>query len=356
MAVVDAFYSVPRGGVEIGGILIGSDNKRGVHIQGWRPIECLHASGPSFALSDGDRAALSAQLQSVVHQAQNSDLRPVGWFHSHTRSELFLSLQDLALFNEFFPGKRQVALLLRPKHQQPTVGSFFFREGDGKIRADSPYAEFEVAPLLLRRRTEPQAVPVEAAEPSERVAPQAVHKGATPPRIGQWRAWMLIFTTLLVVVAGAGALLRPYLNYDSSETLGLEAFDLDGQLLVRWNPMAQAVRQADTATLQIVDGVKKNTMELDRHMLRIGAVRYFRKSRRAEFTLTVPRNNKAPIEETMTFSAPVPDTPPNSDEMARRNRELEQEAAKLRKQVADWKRAWRKLADVKSVDGSAAPK
>ena len=236
------------------------------------------------------------------------------------------------------------------------VGTFFFREGDGKLRADSPYAEFEVAPLLARRRTEPQAVPVESAEPSENAAPESVQEEAAPPRLGQWRVWMLIFATLLVVVAGAGAFLRPYLNYDSSEALGLEAFDLDGQLLIKWNAMAQSVRQADTATLQIVDGVKKNTMELDRHILRIGAVRYFRQSRRAELTLTVPRKNKAPIEETMTFSAPVPDMPPNTDELVQRNRDLEKEAANLRKQVADWKRAWRKLADVKSVDGSAAPK
>lgn len=368
--MVDAFYSVPRGGVEIGGILIGSAGEQGVRINGWRPIECRHASGPSFTLSQEDRDALASQLRGVVGETEDSGSKAVGWFHSHTRSGLFLSPEDLTLFDRFFPGERQVALLLRPKNQEPTAAAFFFRESNGTVRADSPHAEFVVAPRPRVRRSEPQPetvklepVPIPAAAPPVPEAPakEVFHEAprftTAPARVTRWRPWMLILATLLAVVAGAAALLRPYLNYDSGEPLGLEAFDLDGQLLIKWNQMTQAVRQADTASLQIVDGVKKNSMELDRHMLRIGAVRYFRQNRRVELTLVVPRKNKTALEETMTFSAPLPDPPPprENDPLLVRNRELEQEAAKLRQQVADWKRAWHKLADAKVGDGSPAP-
>ena len=34
-----------------------------------------------------------------------------GWYHSHTRSEVLLSLQDCEAHDRYFPGRRQVALV-----------------------------------------------------------------------------------------------------------------------------------------------------------------------------------------------------------------------------------------------------
>src|ERR1017187_9696873 len=58
LAVVDAFFSVPRGGVEIGGILLGDFQKKRLRITGYAPVECEHAFGPSFTLSDRDQERL----------------------------------------------------------------------------------------------------------------------------------------------------------------------------------------------------------------------------------------------------------------------------------------------------------
>src|SRR2546421_10382192 len=54
LAVVDAFFSLPRGGAEIGGILLGKYEEGRLRIAHYAPLECEHASGPSFRLSPRD--------------------------------------------------------------------------------------------------------------------------------------------------------------------------------------------------------------------------------------------------------------------------------------------------------------
>src|SRR3954447_24247379 len=85
LAVTDAFFSLPRGGAEIGGILLGSHENGRIAIVASTPMECEHAFGPSFFLSDRDQARLSGLMASDGRNL----LKPVGWWHSHTRSEIF---------------------------------------------------------------------------------------------------------------------------------------------------------------------------------------------------------------------------------------------------------------------------
>src|SRR5262245_36068565 len=92
LAVVDAFFSLPRGGIEIGGILLGSVTADRLMIADSAPLECEHAFGPSFMLSPNDLARLEKQLAGLP---RSGNARPVGWYHSHTRSGIFLSGDDL---------------------------------------------------------------------------------------------------------------------------------------------------------------------------------------------------------------------------------------------------------------------
>ena len=46
LAVVDAFFSLPRGGAEIGGILLGRRERDRVIITDSAALECEHAFGP----------------------------------------------------------------------------------------------------------------------------------------------------------------------------------------------------------------------------------------------------------------------------------------------------------------------
>src|SRR4051794_20426425 len=100
LAVTDAFFSLPRGGGGIGGILTGKHEAGRVLIDGFAPLECEHASGPSFVLSPADHARLAGLLA----EAEKAGSTPVGWYHSHTRSEIFLSDADQAIHKRFFPA------------------------------------------------------------------------------------------------------------------------------------------------------------------------------------------------------------------------------------------------------------
>src|SRR5579872_4902801 len=62
LAVVDAFFSPPRGGVEIGGILLGRFESERLQILDSLPIQCEHAFGPVFTLSPADQVRLGEML------------------------------------------------------------------------------------------------------------------------------------------------------------------------------------------------------------------------------------------------------------------------------------------------------
>ena len=143
---VEAFYSVPRGGVEIGGVLFGVRAGDLLDIRAHRPIKCQYATGPSFTLSVNDQVGLAGLLQNADEDPDLQGLAPVGWYHSHTRSDIFLSPADLEIYNEFFPERWQIAMVLRPVNLQPTRGAFFFRDRSGAVKSDAPYQEFKLEP------------------------------------------------------------------------------------------------------------------------------------------------------------------------------------------------------------------
>src|SRR3954447_21921899 len=88
LAVTDAFFSLPRGGAEIGGILLGKFEEAQLIITDHVALDCEHAYGPSFNLSPNDEDRLKSLV--TAHDGYAGGLRAVGWYHSHTRSEIFL--------------------------------------------------------------------------------------------------------------------------------------------------------------------------------------------------------------------------------------------------------------------------
>src|SRR5262249_41278452 len=106
-------------------------------------LECEHAFGPSFVLSPNDHRRLSEIL--AAHRRGAGGTVAVGWYHSHTRSEIFLSDIDVEIHQRYFPEPWQVALVLKPHAFQPMRGGFFFRDENGSIRSESTYQEFQLA-------------------------------------------------------------------------------------------------------------------------------------------------------------------------------------------------------------------
>lgn len=181
LAIIDAFFSLPRGGAEIGGILLGKHEDGRVLILDYASLDCEHALGPSFTLSPHDHERLAALLAAT----SSHSLKPVGWYHSHTRSEVFLSAADIDVHKRYFPEPWQVALVLKPHTFQPARAGFFFREADGSIHGDETYREFVLPALPMKQvptaagaaLAEPPRPPAQAQpelQPAPPLAPQPV--------------------------------------------------------------------------------------------------------------------------------------------------------------------------------------
>jgi proteasome lid subunit RPN8/RPN11 len=356
LAVVDAFFSLPRGGAEIGGVLLGRHADARVTITDHLPMDCEHATGPSFVLSANDEAELEKLFARI--KAEFPDLLPVGWYHSHTRSEIFLSDTDQALYQHFFPESWQVSLVLKPHTFQPMRCGFFFREGDGSLHAGESYNEFTLEPLPLRTvptgivppvatdghafrqpdftgagsvievsagaavatAIEPPIaeVPVEAAIPESPavVEPPMFAAAQVPPSRPWAKIGMGVFLGLAVCAAGfqIGQNWLPKVMgagksapVSALTPLTLSLLDTNGQLQIHWDRSATAVQQGTAAELLIHDGLlAPHTIRLDQDHVRSGSFTYARENERVDVSMRIERPGSSPEKVAATFVGEIP--------------------------------------------------
>ena len=169
-AIIDGMRAEPGRGLEIGGILLGSvepvpGSPTIVRIERFESVESEHRHGSSYGLTDRDRRVLGRKLAWWNKHAHKENLRPVGFFRSHTRRGLYLDNDDFLTIQNYFPEQQSVFLLVRPVAGSPGVAGFFFWQ-DGDIHRESSFQEFpfDAAKLPLvspapveRRRSEDQA-------------------------------------------------------------------------------------------------------------------------------------------------------------------------------------------------------
>ncbi len=168
--VNEAYRRIPHGGIEIGGVLFGAFEESSVRLDAFRIIECEHASGPSFTLSDRDLTLLKQQLANAASDPELESLQPVGWFIAHTRSELRMNERELALFDELFPEPGRMTLLIKPERFQPTRFGFLVRDSDGRMNTDAT-CDNVILPLL-GRSTQMPGSEAGASSPGERPKPR----------------------------------------------------------------------------------------------------------------------------------------------------------------------------------------
>lgn len=163
-------------------MLFGTRTPDGIRILGSTPMPCEHATGPSFVLSHRDETRLADLLGDLASDANLVGMEPVGWYHSHTRSQIFLGQSDVQLYDRHFPQPDRVALVLRPQTGGPPRAGFFFRERDGKLRTDASYSEFYIGaggqPENISTEEPTSATPASAR-------PETVQAGDAQKAIGQ---------------------------------------------------------------------------------------------------------------------------------------------------------------------------
>lgn len=386
--VAEGFQRLARGGIEVGGILYGVREDRKVRILAMRPIACEHARGPAFLLSDKDRKALNEQLVADAADPHLEGMISVGWFLSHTRSDIMLNDSDLEVYSIFFPAPWQVTLVVRPGRGGTMRGGFFVREADGSVKGERSYLDFDfqdrlgvVTPALVPRHVERNVErPVErpAERPPERIverrgnlAPrQEAGTAAKPkttrgeprealpvPTFGQpqrspsgpprkkW-PWLIVWA-VLVIVGGVFAW-RYWFFHPVIEPISLSVVERDGQLRIEWNHASHPVMAAVRGTLVINDGHDTQTLALSPRELTQGSYTYARKSGDVEVRMLVEDRNGAKLQEASRFlgQPPVQADPGEVSDLKKQRDDLQ---AKVDRLTIEQRRQQEKIQELQRI-------
>jgi hypothetical protein len=245
---IDAFLSLPKRGVEIGGLLLGrvdSTDPLSISIDGFEPVACEHRYGPSYVLSEGDRGHFSevlGRLQTDSHR------QIVGFYRTYTARAPALDPADQDLIRTYFSGPQNVFLLIRPLSSLDCVAALLFWT-NGQLQTEPQYAPFAfrsdqmAGPAESPRATEAVARPPEMPPQnavSQRIpepagslhqprpsssAPAAMPRPVRPPRFTEEDLepsreipWFWVLLLCLVAVTGGTALYRWKSNQEPGRT------------------------------------------------------------------------------------------------------------------------------------------
>jgi len=303
--VMRGYGAVPKRGVEVGGVLIGSIEKGTrtiVRIEDFEPVACEYKRGPSYLFVAGDREA----FEDTCRRWEPNPVQPtfaVGFFRSHTREGFSLCAEDMELMDHYFPSPAGVALLIKPYATKVSVASFFARER-GRF-PDTALLEFpfrrreltgEEAPprrTMLERVPRRREMLADAPEATvEEVAAPEPAYGHSAPKRPAWVWLPLSFVFLLLGVAlgfEVGLTIGPRASSSSSTdySLGLIVMKDGDNLSVKWNRDAPAVKAAEKGLLEIQDGAFAKPVELDSAQLRNASILFTASSKSVRFRLTV---------------------------------------------------------------------
>lgn len=342
-AVVEGYYKLPRGGLEVGGVLFGQRTGNSVRVLASRPVACEHATGPSFTLSEKDESGLGQLLQSAGADPDLEGMAPVGWYHSHTRSGICLSEQDLEIYDRHFPEPWQVALVLHPEKTKVTRAGFFFREDGGSVHRESSYREFEIDHLPKA----PKPIP-----PMARSAPEPEIAGSDSaeavPRSAGRVSWLLFAVAWCIAAAALAFALRDYWLPKPPAPLALHLSDAAGQLTISWEHSSGSVRQAEGGVLEISDSGRKSAFRLDAEQIRKGSFTYVRRSGDIRARLQIGLTQGGSVDGVATFAGEPAEPPPSPAALeADGDREpLVQQIEKLR---ADLERQTKRNRDLEAA-------
>jgi hypothetical protein len=249
----------------------------------------------------------------------------LGWFSSHTRSEIALGESDLETYEKHFSAPWQVTLVIRPGRGGSMRAGFFVREHDGTVRSENSYLEFNfpdrLAGVLDRapRGDRPERVASErrpvpflregSSSPIQR-DPSSFGESLPGPQLlpapaprAKW-PWMVAWLAVVVLLAGLGW--RYFLAMPSVDPLALTLIEHDGQLQIQWNHSARPVVAAVRGTLVVRDGQTPRTIPLTPQDLEHGSYTYQRVSDNVDVRLSVESISGEKAEESSTFLGSTP--------------------------------------------------
>ena len=345
--VFDKFLSIPRGGLEIGGVLFGAVTPNELRLLTYRPLQIEYLNGPGFALSSQDEINLGQLIEAPQSAPDLAGMEAIGWYHSHTRSDISLSEEDIALHERFFPRPQHCALVIRPHKFEPAQFAFYVRNADGTLPRDASQATFTVPSpeedkIKRKGKTDPPTVvplpvtlPVHTPTYDSSTGPSTF--GPNPRHAltvdsdkkiqGNFnraapatnRGIRLIAAVSMVLALCAAALVlrqnrlfqNPAPVISEQMPMWVRLSDTGGQLSITWNRSSPAVAQAKSAEILIIDGgLQTASVSLERETLNRGTITYVRRSGNVEVRMRVHSQADRVREEVVRFIGPEMPTQP----------------------------------------------
>jgi len=298
----DGLQRLSRGGIEVGGVLYGTRSGTSLRIEAWRPIPCEHSKGPSFTLSTKDEAALTALLAHSESDPELKGYEVLGWFHSHTRSEICLTDEDLQIYDRYFAELWQAALVLKPKTRDSVRAGFFVRELGGRLRTGSSLREFSIKPSLHVPAMPARTEPVKSEEPTPEAFPAPVvrERRVRSPFTSKW----LIVVAVILMIATVVRIRSMSQTEEKPEFLPVKVSDQFGSLQMEWDHEFKAVKEADSAQIVIIDGKEAIKKTIDKATLRSGMFHYVRTNEDVTLEMTLLHGEKVLAKEISRFVGP----------------------------------------------------
>ena len=328
---------VPRGGAEVGGLLVSPKGAGGsVRIERVVPVPIEYRFGPSFRLSPSDIANLEQAIASVP----DSDL-VVGFYRSRTRGEGQLRDSDLEISKAVERAHSSYAadfrfwMILTPVSRS-AISVEIAECKDGAWGDWETYTVQSQMPDSLLDEAPPKKLqslahtPAVAVAPEARPAPVKPLPVPTPPpptpaapqatEPPSSRGWIYAATILLVLVVGAGTSWI-YAHFRASAPVSLAlpnpprieigfAANPEGTLWkLTWNRDTLVALRPSGATLSIQDGDNNQQIPLTEADLASGTVFYTPQSMNLLFGFTVLTPGSRPVEEHVRVLSGIRPTP-----------------------------------------------
>lgn len=324
--LLEALKSIPKRGLEIGGILLGRVVPAGreggrptVFVDGYETVESEHEYGPAYEFSARDRL-LFEQAVSRRRNQPAGEPRPVGFFRSLTSPELEFNEQDLGIARDLFTRQPAIGLLVKPFVDRPGAARLGIWNND----AFHPLETFPFKVSALLDGGFPVVAPQAAGAAAPKPAPamRAAGKQAVIPHV--WNSWTLSAMAAAMLIAAAAIWARSHGSGDSQPTRAVQAGDTgvslhverrDGSAILTWNRSAVDAQKAQNALLVITDGDKQTQLRLDRAELETGRVVYVPRSADVNFQLQLSGPGRSSTESVRSTSesadvAAAVNTPP----------------------------------------------
>ena len=277
--------AIPRGGLEIGGLVVGTlpgDGENTLTVTNFVPVEIDYRFGPRYRPSTEQQSVFAEALSNV----RKLDAQVIGCFRSHLGSPADVRDEDRRLLEVLLPGGYCCLFLVQAALFERSMACCYVRGADGEFHL---IHQFDVVP--------PGAAPLPKAVASERHVEHApslrVSKAAavtvTPSSAGGPNRWWAITALAAILAFGAIVVVRPRAPVkpppSDAALLGLSVRNQGEKIELRWDTASRAVKGATSGSLSIKDGKAGDRVELSPAQLHAG--RYEYKPTQADLTFVM---------------------------------------------------------------------